>query len=115
MISRITYTYDDGGLAVKKEYDCNTLESWNDELGMYELIFLPCDGVVDSQIEYAYDEYGNPTKFFDASWEIPDNIIKEIARCLLPDIVSYCESEAGKAEFERWKAQQSEIQKSKAG
>ena len=50
-----------------------------------------------------------------ASWEIPDNIIKEIARCLLPDIVSYCESEAGKAEFERWKAQQSEIQKSKAG
>ena len=50
-----------------------------------------------------------------ASWEIPDSIIKEIARCLLPDIVSYCESEAGKAEFERWKAQQSEIQKSKAG
>ena len=50
-----------------------------------------------------------------ASWEIPDNIIKEIARCLLPDIVSYCESEAGKAEFERWKAQQPEMQKSKAG
>lgn len=49
-----------------------------------------------------------------ASWEIPDNIIKEIARCLLPDIVSYCESEAGKAEFERWKAQQPEIQQSKA-
>lgn len=50
-----------------------------------------------------------------ASWEIPDDIIKEIARCLLPDIVSYCESEAGNAEFERWKAQQSEMQKSKAG
>ena len=47
--------------------------------------------------------------------EIPDDIIKEIARCLLPDIVSYCESEAGNAEFERWKAQQSEMQKSKAG
>ena len=50
-----------------------------------------------------------------ASWEIPDSIIKEIARCLLPDIVSYCESEAGKAEFEWWKAQQAETQKSKAG
>lgn len=49
-----------------------------------------------------------------ASWEIPDDIIKEIARCLLPDIVSYCESEAGKAEFERWNEQQAEIQKSKA-
>ena len=50
-----------------------------------------------------------------ASWEIPDDIIKEIARCLLPDIVSYCESETGKAEFERWKAQQTGTQKSKAG
>lgn len=50
-----------------------------------------------------------------ASWEIPDTIIKEIAHCLLPDIVSYCESEAGNAEFERWKAQQSKMQKSKAG
>ena len=50
-----------------------------------------------------------------ASWEIPDDIIKEIARCLLPDIVSYCESEAGKAEFERWNEQQAEMQKSKAG
>ena len=69
VISRTTYTYDDRGLAVKKEYDVNTVESWNDELGMYELTFLPCDGVVDSQIEYAYDEYGNPTKFFDASCE----------------------------------------------
>ena len=50
-----------------------------------------------------------------ASWEIPDDIIKELARCLLPDIVSYCESEAGKAEFEYWNAQQAETQKSKAG
>ena len=50
-----------------------------------------------------------------ASWDIPDDIIKEIARCLLPDIVSYCESEAGKADFERWKEQQDEMQKSKAG
>ena len=49
-----------------------------------------------------------------ASWEIPDDIIKEIARCLLPDIVSYCGSEAGKAEFERWNEQQAEMQKSKA-
>lgn len=49
-----------------------------------------------------------------ASFEIPDDIIKEIARCLLPDIVSYCESEAGKAEFERWQEKQAQTQKSKA-
>lgn len=43
-----------------------------------------------------------------ASWEIPDNIIKEIARCLLPDIVSYCESDAGKEAFAKSQAEQNE-------
>jgi len=27
----------------------------------------------------------------------------EIARCLLPDIIEFCESEEGKREFEKWK------------
>jgi YD repeat-containing protein len=69
VVQRITYTYDDRGLVVKKEYDFNNLESWNEELGIYEYISLPCDGVVDYQTEFAYDEYGNPTKFFDACYE----------------------------------------------
>lgn len=32
----------------------------------------------------------------------PDKLIKEMARCLLPDIVAYCESEEGKAAFQEW-------------
>ena len=34
---------------------------------------------------------------------IPDHIRIEIARCLLPDIIEFCESEEGKREFEEWK------------
>lgn len=49
-----------------------------------------------------------------ASGRIPDNLIEEIARCLLPDIVAYCESEEGKQEFAKWQILQQE-QTSKAG
>ena len=35
--------------------------------------------------------------------QIPEHIRKEIARCLLPDIVAYFESEHGQKEFEEWK------------
>ena len=38
--------------------------------------------------------------------QIPDHIRKEIARCLLPDIVAYFESEKGQREFEEWKKAQ---------
>ena len=37
--------------------------------------------------------------------QIPEHIRKEIARCLLPDIVAYFESEQGQKEFEEWKKQ----------
>ena len=35
--------------------------------------------------------------------EIPKNIRIEIARCLLPDIVAYYESDQGQREFSEWK------------
>jgi hypothetical protein len=34
--------------------------------------------------------------------EIPDELIKEIARCLIPDIIRFLESDKGKEEFEKW-------------
>ena len=37
--------------------------------------------------------------------QIPDKIRMEIARCLLPDIIAFFESEKGQKEFEEWKAQ----------
>ena len=38
--------------------------------------------------------------------EIPDDLIKEIARCLTPNIVAFFETEEAKREFEEWKAEQ---------
>lgn len=35
--------------------------------------------------------------------QIPNHIRIEIARCLLPDIIAFYESEKGKKEFEEWK------------
>lgn len=37
---------------------------------------------------------------------IPQHKIETIARCILPDILSFYESEEGQREFAKWKAQQ---------
>ena len=38
--------------------------------------------------------------------KIPDYVIQEMARCLLPDLIAFYESEEGKAAFNQWKAEQ---------
>ena len=38
--------------------------------------------------------------------DIPDDLIKEIARCLAPNIVAFFETEEAKREFEAWKLEQ---------
>lgn len=35
--------------------------------------------------------------------EIPDHVIESLARCILPAIQKYFESEEGQREFEKWK------------
>ena len=37
---------------------------------------------------------------------IPQHIIESIARCILPDIIDYYETEEGQREFQEWKAMQ---------
>jgi hypothetical protein len=39
------------------------------------------------------------------------HIITEVARCLMPDIIAFYESEEGKKIFEEWKAKRQEEQK----
>ena len=41
---------------------------------------------------------------------IPQLVIERIARCLLPDIQAYYESEEGQREFAEWQKQQEEAQ-----
>jgi len=42
----------------------------------------------------------------DYGTAIPKHAIEALARCLLPEIQKFFESEEGKAEFEAWKAKQ---------
>ena len=42
--------------------------------------------------------------------EIPDELIKEIARCLIPDVIRFLESDKDKEEFEKWKLNKCEIE-----
>ena len=35
--------------------------------------------------------------------QIPQHEIDALARCLLPDLIAFFESEAGQKEFEQWK------------
>ena len=37
---------------------------------------------------------------------IPQHIIEPIARCILPDIIAYYETEEGQRQFQEWKAMQ---------
>ena len=39
---------------------------------------------------------------------IPQYAIETVARCLLPDIIAYFESEEGQREFAEWRRQQEE-------
>ena len=41
-----------------------------------------------------------------AEANIPDYVIQEMARCLLPDLIAFYESEEGMAAFNQWKAEQ---------
>ena len=47
---------------------------------------------------------------------IPQHEIEHIARCILPDILAYYESEEGQREFREWLAQrEAESSEGKAG
>ena len=38
--------------------------------------------------------------------QIPDEVIRDLARFFLPNIIAFYQSEEGKAEFAKWKAEQ---------
>jgi hypothetical protein len=45
-------------------------------------------------------------KIADENYQVPADAIEALARCLLPGIRSYFESDEGKAAFEEWKSKQ---------
>ena len=52
-------------------------------------------------------------KVKDAAAKIPDSVLDEVARALLPNILDYFETDRGKKEFEEWKKQKSKSNEKK--
>lgn len=46
--------------------------------------------------------------------DIPQHAIETIARCILPDIIAYYESEEGQREFQEWLAKKEQSQEKEA-
>lgn len=46
--------------------------------------------------------------------KIPKHELESLARCFLPDIQAFFESEEGRKEYEEWKAEQAKIKARKA-
>ena len=38
-------------------------------------------------------------------WNIPDDVLESLARCFLPDIIAFYETEEGQKYFAQWKAE----------
>ena len=38
-------------------------------------------------------------------WNIPEHELESLARCFIPDIIAFYESEEGQKEYEQWKAE----------
>ena len=60
---------------------------------------------IGASLKIKYRWRGNRmAKKKDYGTGIPKHEIESLARCLLPEIVEFFESEEGKREFEEWKA-----------
>lgn len=58
--SKITYTYTDDGLPLTREFDRGPYEEvWNEEDLIFESIFHPYDDILDSKLEYFYNDQGD--------------------------------------------------------
>lgn len=47
-------------------------------------------------------------------WNIPEHELEALARCFLPDIQAFFESEEGRKEYEEWKAEQANLKTQRA-
>ena len=60
---------------------------------------------IGASLKIKYRWRGNRmAKKKDYGTGIPKHEIESLARCLLPEIIKFFESEEGKQEFEQWKA-----------
>ena len=71
---------------------------------LIETIIIMIVNFVQLSKGYIYNNFGEA--------EIPDKVIRDIAKALLPNIIDYLNSEKGKAEFAEWKRNRDKIKES---
>lgn len=49
-----------------------------------------------------------------SKWKIPKHELETLARCFLPDIQAFFESEEGRKEYEEWKKEQAKLKAQRA-
>lgn len=49
-----------------------------------------------------------------SKWNIPKHELETLARCFLPDIQAFFETEEGRKEYELWKEEQAKLKAQKA-
>lgn len=47
-------------------------------------------------------------------WDIPDYELEALARCFIPDIQAFFESEEGRKEYEEWQKSKADLEAQKA-
>ena len=49
-----------------------------------------------------------------SKWNIPKHELETLARCFLPDIQAFFESEQGRKEYEKWQKTKADLEAQKA-
>lgn len=49
-----------------------------------------------------------------SKWNIPKHELETLARCFLPDIQAFFESEEGRKEYKEWKEEQTKLKAQRA-
>lgn len=49
-----------------------------------------------------------------SKWNIPKHELETLARCFLPDIQAFFESEKGRKEYEKWQKTKADLEAQKA-
>ena len=60
-------------------------------------------------IQVYFDKNGETTRvevYNRQNFHITDSMIKELARCLLPDVIEFYSTQEGRDQFNAWKAEQ---------
>lgn len=97
----VTFTYNDQGLPLQRAIDIGLdREEWNEEIGVYELIYGPVDGTINQTYTLAYNDFGDIVRktatsyFYDENGNLTDTMIN--SDDYMGDSAEYCYDSLGR-------------------